>query len=348
MTQCRKPNETPEEFAIRRAYETGHFWGPENPNGPNVDQADLSKLKEDNPVVKAAFRSFSRMMVRDYAVAVAKHHKRAPDFDGVRGPALTETLEVARCAVPDHAPPPGVVFQFDDPQIQEVVERMQANAQVAVPAVGGGNWQRCHGVGEFHRCRIRVDRTNMPSFLQNGVFEKIMRERFIPANREIGLDKEFVTSGPANSVWSFVNSSDGWIGLAIKTLGLGCGDEVWARFLSTYRPSNTEREWGTLFLHEDGHNDGLDHTNGGIMAPSIQTGLAMWRPSDPSLSRMTSWYGGVPYVPGEPPPPNPPPVPTTLEQVVAMVNALQKQQFEDNIRNAVQDAQIAFLMNRKP
>lgn len=347
MTQSHKPNETPEEFAIRRAYETGHFWGPENPNGPNVDQADLSKLKEDNPVVKAAFRSFSRMMVRDYAVAVAKHHKRAPDFDGVRGPALTETLEVARCAVPDHAPPPGVVFQFDDPQMQEVVERMQDDAQKPQPAVGSGNWKRCHGVGEFHRCRVRVNRTGMPSFLQNGVFERIVTTRCIPDYRAIGLDLVFDDAEPTNTVWSFVPSSDGWIGLAIVGQGLGCQDTIWARFLATYRPTNVEREWGTLFNHEQGHNVGLGHSNGGIMNPSIVGGLAGWRPGDPSLPKLVQGYGGE-AIPGDGWTPPPPPVPTTLEQVVAMVNALQKQQFEDNIRNAVQDAQIAFLMNRKP
>ena len=36
----RLPNENVSQFAIRVAWETGHFWSPENPEGKGVKAAD--------------------------------------------------------------------------------------------------------------------------------------------------------------------------------------------------------------------------------------------------------------------------------------------------------------------
>ena len=65
-------NESISQFAIRVAWQTGHFWSPDNPEGRNVTQDDLKLLQPDDPVVIAAMLSMSRMeagafpLIRDW------------------------------------------------------------------------------------------------------------------------------------------------------------------------------------------------------------------------------------------------------------------------------------------
>ena len=353
-----KPGETPEQFAIRRAYETGHFWSPENADGPNVKESDLKKLDTRESVVVSAFRSLSRMMVRDYAVSVAKHHGRAPDFDGDLGPAMMDIMQTERCAVPDYRPPAGAVFAFDDPQLQEVCEAYQA-----APAVSNGNWPRCHNVGEFHCCVVRVSMKYRPSWATDAVMVQVWKN-VQAAYDKLGLHIIFVDENMKDLITgedrqgqhvdiesTWVPTSSGWIGLAILTLGLGCSDSIWQRYLNTYSGGSSQAaqitQNTTLWKHETGHNTGLEHSNGGVMNPSIVNNLPIeWTPSDPSTSTLKARYGGAPYVPpgGNPTPtPTPTPTPGTIEERLA---ALERQQFEDNIKNAVQDVRIQLLEKR--
>lgn len=326
----RLPGESITQFAIRVAYLYGHFWGPDNPNGWNVKQSDLKNLSITDPVVVQALRSLSLMDPARYAEVVVAKHMRPPDFDGQFGPALQEFVQLGRCPVPDHAPPPGVVFAFDDPWIQQVVERMQKNA--AEP-VGSGNWPQCHGIGNFHCAIVRVDASLMPSFLQPIFKDVIVRVqqayagvgllfRFIS---EAGIDLltgDNLSGESVNSEMSFVNSSDGWIGLAIVGQNEQCSDKIWCRFLNTYKGGNTPdqiiTQWTTLLKHELGHNCGRSHTQGGVMNPSIVNGLpAEWVPGDPSTSWLKSQFGGVPVpIPGGGTPTPPAPPVATIEKRV--------------------------------
>lgn len=329
---ARKPGETISQYAIRTAWETGHFWNPDSLNGSNITQEDLAILSPEDPVVVAAMISMAKADTARYTRHVLDKHGRTPSFDGEIGPAIQAMVSEpnGRCPVPDFAPPPGVSFAFDDPYMQLVVERMQLDAVLgASKAFGSGNWKGCHQVGQFHSASIGVDVAGLPVFLQ-GVFKTVLSNvqrayagvgllfRFILEGRDMLSGESF--SGNINSEMSFVNSSDGWIGLAIVGQGETCGSKIWCKFLNTYKGGSDNAsiitQWTTLIKHELGHNCGRSHTNGGVMNPSIVNGLPVdWVANDPSTSWLKAQFGGVPVpIPGNVPAPPVPDPPNTVEQ----------------------------------
>lgn len=347
----RKPGESISQFAIRTAWETGHFWSPDNPDGRNIKQSDLKNLKPSDPVVVKALMSFSKFDVSRYTRHVTEVHGRAPNFDGELGPAMEKMIEEpnGRCPVPDYVPPVGTSFTFTDPDLQKVVERMQLN--LALPAIGSGNWPGCNSIGNFHCAAIGVNTSGLPAFLKP-LFTQVLKNvqiayagvgllfLFIENGKDILTGKSF--SGPINSDMSFVNSSDGWIGLAIVGQNESCSSKIWCKFLNTYRGGSTDaaivQQWTTLIKHELGHNCGRSHTSGGVMNPSIVNGLpTVWGSDDPSTNWLKGQFGGVAVpIPGGgdvPVPPNPPM--TVEERLKAM-----------ELKNAIQDAQIKFLIEK--
>ena len=346
----RKPGETISQFAIRIAWETGHFWSPDNPDGANLKQVDLNLLRADDTVVVKAMISMSKMDASRYTKHVLDQHGRVPQFDGVIGPAIEAMVSEVngRCPVPDFAPPPGVVFAFDDPDLQKVVERMQSDA--VLPAFGSGNWKGCHSVGEFHSASISVDTSGLPSFL-SPVFLSVLKNvqkayagvgllfRFIKDGKDLLTGSAF--SGQINSDMSFVNSSSGWIGLAIVGQGETCGSKIWCKFLNTYKGGSDNAsiitQWTTLLKHELGHNCGRSHTNGGVMNPSIVNNLPTeWASNDPSTDWLKGQFGGVPVpIPGGGPTP-PIPNPSSIEQ---QIRDLQ-------VKNIVQDVTIDWCVRK--
>lgn len=325
----RRPGETVSQFAIRTAWETGHFFSPANPDGLNVKETDLLNLAIDDPVVVQALISYSKFDASRYTKHVLDVHGRQPNFDGQLGPAMERmVLDSGRCPVPDFAPPPGVVCTFSDPDLQKVVDRMQKNA--TLPAVGSGSWPNCSGITGFHAANISVNTAGVPTFLKP-VFIQVLKNVQM-AYAGIGLlfrfygpdGKDLLTgtgmAGSVNSDMSFVNSSDGWIGLAIVGQNESCSSKIWCKFLGTYQGGSTPEaitaQWTTLIKHELGHNCGRGHTSGGVMNPSIVNSLpTMWTDNDPSTSWLKGQFGGVPVqIPGGGPPPQPPNPPQTLEQ----------------------------------
>lgn len=353
----RRPNENVQQYAIRRAWELGHFWNPNTPDGWNVKQADLPRLSITDQVVIDAFRSLALSDVTNYARHVFAMHDRPPEFDGHFGPALEAMVldPAGRCPVPDHAPPPGVVFAFDDPNLQEVVTQMQARA--VAPALGVGNWKSCHRIGNAHCASVQVNPANLPAFLQP-VFKKVLTRvqaayagvgllfRFLDMNKVDLLTGEQWDSN-INIDMSFVKSSDGWIGLAIVGTAEQCAGRIWCRFLATYRGGSNEdaivTQWTTLLKHELGHNTGRSHTNGGVMNPSIVNGLpAEWTDSDPSTAWLRKQFGGVPVaIPGGPVPgPVPPSAP------VPPADSIQAQLDAIRLENLIQRIQIDHILSR--
>ena len=348
----RKPGETISQYAIRTAWFLGAFWSPDNPDGANLKQEDLHLLRPEDPVVVKAMISMSKMDSSRYTKLVLDKHGRAPNFDGEIGPAIVAMVSgddgVSRCPVPDFAPPPGVVFAFDDPDLQKVVERMQLDA--VLPSFGSGNWKGCHGVGQFHSASIGVDTSGLPSFL-SPVFLSVLKN-VQQAYAGVGLlflfikdGKDMLTgtafSGQINSDMSLVNSSSGWIGLAIVGEGETCGSKIWCKFLNTYKggsdPASIITQWTTLLKHELGHNCGRSHTNGGVMNPSIVNNLPTeWVANDPSTSWLKGQFGGVPVpIPGGGP--TPPPIPpSTIEQ---QIRDLQ-------VKNIVQDVTLDWCVRK--
>jgi hypothetical protein len=95
-----------------------------------------------------------------------------------------------------------------------------------------------------------------------------------------------------------------------------CRQTVQARIDNTFNASLATM--AELLTHEyKGHSDGLEHTNGGIMNPSIgnPTSRATWI-GDPSFGWKRRYFGGSPLPTGPvdpsppPPPPNPDPPPS--------------------------------------
>ena len=272
-----------------------------------------------DPVAVQALISLAKSDVPAHAAAVLQKHGRGPDFDGEAGPAMAAFLEVGRCPVPDFAPPKGVVFSFDDPGLQEVVEQMQDDG--SAEAIGSGNWAGCHNIGNFHSAIINVDVSGLPSFL-NPVFRQVI-VNVQRAYAGVGLLFRFISSGrdmitgesngdQSNTDMSFVNSSSGWIGLAIVGQNQSCGSKIWCKFLNTYRGGSDNQsiiqQWTTLIKHELGHNCGRGHTNGGVMNPrSLMVSLSIGYQSDPSTSWLKQQFGGVPVpIPGGEDTPLPP------------------------------------------
>jgi hypothetical protein len=348
----RLPNESLHQFAIRVAWEYGHFWTPDNPEGALVAQADLKKLTVKDPVVVKALISLAKMDAKRFTEVSLDTTGRAPEFSGELSPAMESFLVQGRCPVPDHAPPPGVSFHFSDPHLQKVVERMQSN--VMLPAIGTGNWKGCWGIGNFHSAIVRVDQSKLPGFLQP-VFLEVLR-RVQSAYAGVGLLFRFATGGKdlltgdeignsSNTDMSFVSSSDGWIGLAIVGQNETCSSNIWCRFLNTYRggnsPEDITTQWTTLIKHELGHNCGRGHTNGGVMNPSLVNGLPTeWGSSDPSTNWLKGQFGGVPApIPGgnpDPKPDDPKPIP----------DSFQKQLDAIRLENIVQQTTIDWLVRK--
>lgn len=319
-----KQGESFHQFAIRVAWDFGHFWSPSNLEGHAVQQSDLPKLKISDDVVVKALISLSKSSVGPDG--------KIRDFQGPTSPEMKAILEESRCPVPDHAPPPGVNFLFDDPDIQQIALRMQERA-----TGNGGNWPGCHNIGDFHCAAMRVNPAGMnPRVVP--LWKQIMIN-VRAANASIGLLWKFIGmdnvdlltgekfTGTIQTDLTFVPSSSGWIGLAIVTTNEPCSTKIWLKLLSSYLGGTTDeqitRQVSALLQHEAGHNEGLGHTTGGIMNPSL--GVAptpgIWAPDDPSFPRLKTLYGGVPVpIPGDGP--TPPPPPSTLE---ARVHALEVQ-----------------------
>lgn len=313
-----KQGESVSQFAIRTAWELGHFWSPSNPEGHTLSQSDLASLTVSDDVVVKALISLSKSSVGADG--------KIREFQGPTSPEMKSILEESRCPVPDHAPPPGVDFQFEDPALQEICLKMQRDV---AEAVGSGSWPQCHGVGNFHCAAIKVNSAGIGSFLKP-LFNTVLKN-VRDAYAKIGLLFRFISmdgvdlltgqpfSGNINSDMSFVQTSSGYIGIAIVGQNESCSSKIWNRYLATYRGGQSDSEivtqWSSLVRHELGHNCGLQHTSGGTMNPSIVNGLPLdWISTDPSTSKLKSLFGGVPVpIPGGDPP-VPPIPPDDLEK----------------------------------
>jgi hypothetical protein len=280
---------TPQEI-IRRLWDLGHFRNPAHPTG--VVEADLPKLKLTDRSVSIAMASYQEFMAVDFDRFSAVHHNRPGVCDGDLGPATMDLLNMERCGEPDY---------------QMSVEE----------ATGRGSWPaNCHpdwpGV---HTFTVQVDKSRMPSFLgdkndPNSLFEQCFAmQRAAYADMGIVFIREDQNS-KANTLVTWQRGA-GWIGLAIVPNQFSCGLRIWARFDTVYQPGKMFDQWARLLCHEFGHNMGMSHSRGGIMNPSISSGVftsTAWRgdPSEPILKRS---FGGEPVAIGGPkPPPVDPPV----------------------------------------
>lgn len=316
------------ETAVDILHQTGHLW--------EVPQESLRLLKPSDQVFIDALIRFTKLDSSRYTKHVLQAHGRLPDFDGQVGPAVAAmvTEPNGRCFVPDIAPPPGVSFQFEDPALQQVALRMQE--QSTAEALGTGGWKNCHGGDNIHTMAIKINPAGMNPRVAP-LWKKILQNvqkaycgiglliRFIGMdNRDLLTGEEWTST--INSDLTFVQSSSGWIGLAIVGQNEKCGSRIWLKLLATYLGGTTdliiEQQITALLMHEIGHNVSLGHLSGRIMNPSITTGnpVGVWHPDDKATPILQRLFSGVPVpVPGgNPNPPSPPKPPgeKTLEERV--------------------------------
>jgi hypothetical protein len=330
-------------IVIDELWRRGHFWNPHLSD--TVNQDDLPKLELSDSVVKEAVRSYADLDAERYAAHVAKIHNRAPWNDGEVGPAVTAMTHDSanRCPIPDYAPPPGATFHYDDPDLQRIVERMQRDAE---RATGGGNWPRCHNVGDYHCAIVQVDETRCPERVRPylaDIQSQVQRElasvglllRFVDETGRDVLNGDDLHGMQINIDVEW-KRGDGWIGLAIVGRNEGCGSRIWAKFDTAFVGGNTKTEivntQTTLMLHEHLHNMGYGHTRGGILNPSLVRGLSSWfSPNDPITPVVKRDYGGqpVPLPDGNGPTPEPPDDSVEKRlQVLAWENRVQQAQID--------------------
>ena len=249
--------------------DTGHMYHPFGTGG--FASKNLNGMTIHSSVVKTAIRSWQDFMAPTIETLAMKCHGRPARADGELGPAGLELMGMPRCGCADYGP-----------DVQ--------------PAIGTGNFKGCHGIGNFHAAKVFIDDEDMPSFLRP-VFDEVWK-RVVAAFDQIGMHFIRVDEKQgANIYFSFETGRTGWIGLAIRTLGLSCGSKaIWCKYSARYHPSNVVAMWVRLILHELLHNLGLSHIRTGIMAPVLTGGPASLI-NDPILELVIKLYGGVP-IPG--------------------------------------------------
>lgn len=259
--------------------EFGHLRYPEGKEQDDAlgqdakNDATCNKLTLQDEVVKNALRSFQKLDANCETFALGLHG-RDINPDGDLGPATKAVMGLDRCGHVDYGDP---------------------DELAALPAVGSGNWKRCHGVGEFHSASITVHGTPGNHLLP--VWPQV-QSRIVEAFAETGLLFHFDGRSPINIDWRFVDTAAGWIGLAQLVNNATCNTRIWCQYQRRYTGGNTQNavitQWTTLGKHELIHNCGIGHTNGGVMNPSIINGLPISLRGDVVWPQMAARFGGVP------------------------------------------------------
>lgn len=309
-----------EPLILKTAWETGHYWDRSYPDVLNVDQSSWGKLTARDRAAREAIASMQRADA-NFVALVQEEHGRDPIFDGQIGPATMRLVQgwttkghpLQRCPLPDFAPPPNATFGYDDPLIQQAVEKMQKAGHL--PATGSGSWPATDGV---HVVKISYDLSNAPSSVK-GWFAEIKR-----------LSHEVMAACGVKlvevPVGEFANIRVSWRSLAGSTIGLAefnngsLEDSVFCYLDPNYAPDLIMVL--LLLLHENGHNWNLNHRAGFIMNPSIIRVKAAWviwkdivnlitEYTDNSWPTMAKYFGGKPLASMPVPPVPPLPVPDT-------------------------------------
>lgn len=250
---------------------------------PNVRRRDLQRVDCESCELADGARMLQIFYGRD----------QIGEPDGIIGQKTLAAMYAERCGHPDLA---------IDPELS-----------AAAPA-GSGSWPTsCHETGIL----VSVDTTMAPTWLD---WRRIF-ERSAAAYAMVGVRLVLAEPGQRAHIrqsWRYLSGST--IGLA-EFNSQSCGDSVF-----NYRDPGFQGNDATqqnLDLHELGHNMNCQHTNGGIMNPSINQSRNAWVEfdssgrityQDVSYPTLARFFGGrpldpVPAPPPPPPPPSPPPPP---------------------------------------
>lgn len=280
------------------AYQRGRAWNPDPAyqNLLNLDPTAIAKMNGSEPDAKLLLKSLQESDL-NYNALVLAFHGRTPEFDGEIGPATASLVDIPRCPVPDFAPPPGAKFNYDDPELQSLVESMQENASVAATS-GTGSWPATgcdpNRLG-VHSMRVRIDTRGAPARVMGYLDQALAASTACYA--EMGLSVRYIldATSAAELRKTFRRLGRGIIGYTYFPTPGTC-NRISGSLSSTWAPQDF-RLWAWLETHETGHGCGLNHTRGGIMNPTSTLVWPLTFIGDPSEARMRRFFGGVPLPP---------------------------------------------------
>ncbi len=294
------------------AYRTGHAWDPAYPSLRNLDVGRILKMdgSEKDALDLIASRQASDI---NFETLVLAYHQRLPNYDGSIGPATRALAKLPRCPMPDFAPPPEASFDYGDPELNAAVQSYQRYAEAGYTG-GSGSWPKgCDpDRADVHSVVVAIDVSNASAF-QKSIMADVLKY-VEETEAEMGQAVRHILDGsfrsPQHDV-KFQFIAGGVIGFAYFPDPNSCNQTVTARIDNSFDarlPVLAE-----LLTHEyKGHSDGLEHSRGGIMNPSIgsPTARATWK-GDPHEKTKTRYFGGV-AIPGPTPVPVPTPIPTPV------------------------------------
>lgn len=296
-----------EKRLLSSMYLWGYFWIPDLGEAANVrDMDDVSRLTLNDRAAKEAIAAWQSFDANFDAMALILHLRKII-ADGDVGPVTATMLNAPRCPIPDFAPPPNASFDYGIPDLNEAVKSYQKFAEYKG---GSGSWPKCDPQRpDVHSTRVNLN-TSKASTKQKGML-KAATELVEKCEAEIGQAVRHIFDGDANEAEHdvrFEYIAGGVIGYAYFPEPDTCDQVVQCRIDNSYDPGTVT--FANLLTHEyKGHSDGLDHTSGGIMNPSIITYDPLTWIGDKHEKTKRKYYGGVP-IPTSPTTPNPDPVPT--------------------------------------
>lgn len=300
-----------------QAYLNGAAWRPESSfdNLKNLDQDRIRKMNGTESDARLLVRA-SKLADVNFDLLHLDEHKRLPDYDEDLGIATERLLGLPRCPIPDFPPPPHASFDYGIPDLNAAVESYRDFANY----VGGSgswpkgcdpDWPNVHSVVTF------FDDRNASSS-QKGVLTEALKYTE-DCEAEIGQHLRHVrppdTYAKPHHHVTFGPIPGSVIGYNYFPRPDTCNQTVQGKIDSTFGASAITL--ANLLTHEyKGHGDGLEHTRGGIMNPSIITINPLSWLGDPSQARKFRFFGGVPIPVGPTPSPGPTPVPTLIELIL--------------------------------
>lgn len=304
-----------ESAFIKFLWDHGHFWNPAHPEALNVTESDVLLLSLNHRVSKMAAMSYQTADANMVPMSLL-HHGRMPNPDGDVGPATMALATLKRCPIPDHAPPPNASFHYDNPGVQAAVESYQQWAE----ATGSGSWP----VGcdpqrkDVHSVVVSVLTAGFSAH-QKSVMKEVLA-LVEKCEGEMGQSVRHVLDGDPRAAQHDVrgeNIPGGVIGYAYFPTPNTCNQNVVARIDNTFNVNVISL--ANLYVHEyKGHSDGLEHTNGGIMNPSLLVVDPLsWR-GDKHEGTKKRFFGGVPI---NPPLPPGPPVPANHVRLLSSLKS---------------------------
>ena len=299
------PADLDQEKFIRSLFLNGAFWNIQNQDTLNVTQDDLPLLTIDHPLVKKAILSWQSADANFNVLSFIFHLRSIIHEAEEIGPVTQIMIGAKRCPMPDHPPPPTASFDYGIPDLNEAVKSYQEWAEY----VGGsGSWPKCDPQRpDVHSTRVNLTTTSASAHQKSILKETVSLVEKCEA--EYGQSVRHIFDGDPEEAEHDVRFElipGNVIGYCYFPKPNTCNQIVQCRIDNSFNPNVIT--FANLLEHEyKGHGDGLEHTNGGIMNPSIITIDPMTWKGDKSESIKRRYFGGVPIPPG---PTNPPPDPT--------------------------------------